>query len=306
MSTKDSPLKLPVHWILDWDGTITQNDTLNVLVNIAASTKPTFPTQERWKYVVDAYISDYTTTLACLAPGGFLPTTIESEKKLLQDMKPVEQRSLFRVSTSKIFEGLTHKTLEEGAKKAINTGEVSLRPGCVEFLHYISAQATPEVDNFHILSVNWSQHFISSCLHASNISINPHLILANELADIPENQPSTGEISPSGSASLKIIASEDKLQYLEKLRKNSEAKIVYMGDSWTDIECLLAADLGICVRDEEMGSGQRKLAKAFGRLGVDVSRLADVSEAGEAKVVWVRDFDEVREWAGKYGMLSVK
>jgi hypothetical protein len=242
---------------------------------------------------VEAYLSDYTTTLEKLAPGGFLPTTIEAEKKLLKDMKPVEQRSLDRVSTSKIFEGLTQQMLKEGATKAIESGEVCLRPSCIEFLRSLSCEANPEIDNLHILSVNWSRHFISSCLHASNISMNPRMIFANELAGISEGQASKSEISPQGS--MKIIASEDKLQYLEKLRKGGEAKVVYVGDSWTDVECLLAADLGICMRDEPMGSGQRKLAEAFGRLGMDIPRLDD---AGEEKVVWVKDFDEIWEWAG--------
>jgi hypothetical protein len=125
MSTQNRTLKKgPVHWILDWDGTITKKDTLDALVNIAASAKPTFPTQERWKSVVDAYMSDYSATLEKFVPNGVLPTTIEEESQLLRDLKVVEQRSLDRVFESKIFERVTRETLEKGATKATEAGEV--------------------------------------------------------------------------------------------------------------------------------------------------------------------------------------
>ncbi|KAF2033849.1 hypothetical protein EK21DRAFT_97964 [Setomelanomma holmii] len=294
-TTRQLPPKGPIHWVLDWDGTITEKDTLDALVNIAASTKPNFPTHDRWKQVVDAYLDDYTATLEELAPRGMLPTTIEAEEKLLKDLKVVEQRSLNRVSESKIFEGLTGAQLEFGAKKAIEAGKVALRPGCVEFLQSFACDAASKGDKLHILSVNWSQHFISSCLKTAGVDINTSVILANELDGIATGKPSSGQISPDGETT--IIASDDKLRHLEYMRRSSSMPIVYVGDSWTDIECLLAADVGICIQDEPMGTSQKKLAGALGRVMVEYFPLLDSDERRHSRVASARDFMQIQKWA---------
>ncbi|OAL06534.1 hypothetical protein IQ06DRAFT_209721 [Phaeosphaeriaceae sp. SRC1lsM3a] len=308
MSTPTSSpnLKWPIHWILDWDGTITQKDTLNALVSIAATSKPNFPTEARWKSVVDAYMSDYTSTLTALAPDGRLPTTIEDEKRLLRDLKPVEQRSLDRVFASEIFRDITREQIEIGAKKVVESGEISLRPGFAEFYNAIST-STSDSDphgaqsTFHILSVNWSGHFIATCLSATNIHIDPAHILANELDGISSSTPtpSTGEISPKGN--MKMISSADKLHHLRSIKAQSGGSVVYIGDSWPDIECLIDADVGICIQDEAMGSSQRKLAEALERLGIGCVRLgseeADGRERGKEGVMWARDFVEIKKWA---------
>ncbi|KAH7401785.1 HAD-like domain-containing protein [Phaeosphaeria sp. MPI-PUGE-AT-0046c] len=286
---KSTPLKRPIYWILDWDGTITQKDTLNALVNIAASAKPDFPTQSRWQSVVDAYMSDYTSTLANLTTTG-LPTTLTSEKKLLQHLKAAEQRSLDRVFASQIFTAITTQHLEQGARDALDSAQVCVRPGFVDFFH---ALASAPGSTFHILSVNWSRQFIASCLSAAGISLPLSSIVANELdgmAQGPGRCPSTGEISPEGT--VKIISSGDKLCHLNAIREENKGSVVYVGDSWPDIECLVEADVGICIRDEEMGSSQKKLAEALGRVGIGCDRLGD----GDG-VVWARDFVEIKRWA---------
>jgi 2-hydroxy-3-keto-5-methylthiopentenyl-1-phosphate phosphatase len=275
----------PTHFILDFDGTITQSDTLNTLVSIAASSKPSFPTQERWKAVVDAYISDYTATLETLGP---LPTTVEGEKKLLGDLKVVEQRSLDRVFKARIFEDVTRGVVEEGAERAVRGGELRLRDGCVEFLKSVLASGE---DTLHVLSVNWSRHFIASCFKAAGLLVDPAVILANELEGIEDGRSSTGEISPDGS--MKIVTSGDKLRYLDQMRQQGNARIVYVGDSWPDIECLLAADVAICIRDEPMGSSQRKLAEALERLEVACPRILDREVRDQSQVVWAKDFAEI-------------
>ena len=273
-----------IHWILDWDGTLTQKDTLDALVNIAASSKPNTnpPILDRWKSVVDAYMADYTSELEKLAPNGALPTTIEGEKKLLKAMEVVEHRSLQRVLEAQIFEGVTKEHIESGAQNAIEKGDVTLRPGVKRFLEKVQAHG----DKIHILSVNWSRHFIHSCLAACGTSLDTSLVLANELDGIAEGASSNGRITP------KIVSSSDKLRELKKLRDTSPALIVYAGDSWPDIECLLAADVGICIRDEEMSGGQGKLAERLEGLGIEVERLREGSEG----VVWVGGLGEVGEW----------
>ncbi|KAF1832895.1 hypothetical protein BDW02DRAFT_501923 [Decorospora gaudefroyi] len=283
----------PTHWILDWDGTITKNDTLDTLVHIAATAKPNFPTQDHWRRVSQAYMNDYSATIEKLAPNGHLPQSFEDEKRLLAQLKAVEQRSLDRVSSSSIFAGLSRKALEEGAWQAIASRRVEIRNGFAAFFQHIQVR---ERDRISILSVNWSRHFIRSCLDACGINLPFASTLSNELDKIDSGEPSTGLIVPAtGADGTSIISSGDKLERLKDMRRENE-RIVYVGDSWTDIECLFAADVGICIRDECLGSGQKKLAKALERLGAVCPRLKDWEGADQCGVPWATDFGEIRDW----------
>lgn len=247
-----------------------------------------------------AYLDDYTQTLKTLVPDGNLPASIPEEKELLKQLKPVEQRSLDRVYESGIFAGLTGQQVAEGAKQCILTGEVELRKGFGMFHQDVKAHEA-RGDKISLLSVNWSRHFIASCLAASGIEISPEAIISNELGGITEGSPSTGHIASVGD--LDVVSSGDKLQWLERMRKHSTTAIttddqnpviVYVGDSWTDIEALLAADVGICIRDDSMGSSQKKLAEAFERLDVRCPHISNWWEGDDGNVVWARNYDEIR------------
>ena len=297
MSTKAASfVKLRIHWILDWDGTITQHDTLDTLVSVAASTKPAFPTSDRWSQVTKAYLQDYTVTLDNLISGSRLPATVLEEKDLLHQLRAVEKRSLTRVSDSGIFTGLTRAKLDQGARSAFETRQIEMRNGFEGFFQYTQNRIS-QGDEFTILSVNWSRRFLASCLAASGSPVPLPNILCNELEGLDRDAPSTGRIVSS------IIASGDKLRELECLRGKDLSSIdnrtiVYIGDSWTDLEALLAADLGICIRSDPMGSAQQKLADALERLDIVCPRLSHWPKSDdEWRVVWVRDFEEIRAWA---------
>ncbi|KAF3041423.1 hypothetical protein E8E11_004827 [Didymella keratinophila] len=283
----------PIHWILDWDGTMTRRDTLNALVSIAASAKPDSPVLEDWKRVSEAYMTDYTEALEKLAPGGRLPMTVEEERRLLRSLRSVEQASLHRVSASGIFAGLTQKLLEEGASNAINSNKVEIRNGFAEFLE--SKQASHH-NTLDILSVNWSRHFISSCLKAAGAPIDKSSIYANELDGIDSNHVSQGTISPEGDLEMTIISSGDKLEYFTHMKEQDKKPTIYVGDSWTDIECLLEADLGICIRDEPIGSSQKKVAERLEDLGIHCPHLSSWRQADKWQVVWAKDFADVQAW----------
>lgn len=296
MSTKGASFaESGIQWILDWDGTITQHDTLNALVSVAASTKPAFPTLERWSEVTNAYLQDYTATLEKLIPDAKLPNDLLEEKKLLHNLRAVEKRSLARVSDSGIFAGLTEVQIEQGARKALVTRDIEIRSGFEDFFRATQNRIL-QGEKVTILSVNWSRQFLAACLAASGSAIPLSDILCNELEGIDRGAPSTGRIVPS------IIASEDKLQELEhlgctNLPSNENRSIVYVGDSWTDLEALLAADLGICIRSDPIGGAQQKVADALERLDIACPHLADWSSCDKWSVVWARDFDEIRAWA---------
>jgi 2-hydroxy-3-keto-5-methylthiopentenyl-1-phosphate phosphatase len=284
-----------IHWVLDWDGTITKHDTLLALVNVAASHKPEFPVMSKWKRLSQDYMADYTSDWEALTGGGKLPRTVEREKKLLQSLTATELRSLSRVSASGIFTGLTGQQLDEGAAIAIETEQVELRRGYMEFHSRINLR---HGDLLSILSVNWSRRFIRGCLHAAGANVEPASIYANELEGIDQGRPSSGKLLPEGG--MHIVSSADKLQHLHQLKQSRVSRTpiptIYVGDSRPDIECLLAADLGICVRDDPMGSSQKGLFEDLQRLQILCPHLREWRQTDKWNVVWARDFAEIGAW----------
>lgn len=335
---KDMPRRLltpnqPIDWYLDWDGTITIKDTLDTLVSIAAQKKPDVDVQTLWKHLGKAYYDDFSALHS--EQMKHPPTTLEGEKKFLRVIEAAEIRSVDRVSDSGIFSGLVSADISQGAARALGSNEVQIRPGFSEFLSLISPNGSGETfqGDLAILSVNWSARFIEECLRAARLG--PKLqktrlsIRANELenlglkvepfrcAERDDSQinpggkdgwsetPSTGRIVPGPGMHSRIVFSHDKLEVFSKPEasntQDKPAPKVYIGDSWTDLECLLAADLGICIRDDPMTSTQQKLADSLQRLGVECRRLQDLldssePETDECSVVWVQDFREVNAW----------
>lgn len=246
----------------------------------------------QWKRLSQDYMSDYSSDWQAFTVGGRLPKTAQEERDLLQSLTATEMRSLRRVSASGIFSHLTGHQLDEGAAKAIEAKHVELRKGYTEF-----SQMHRQGDLFNILSVNWSRRFIGACLHAAGTSVEPASIYANELEGIDAGRPSNGELLPEGG--MHIVSSADKLHHLNQLRNNQtpdKIPIVYVGDSRPDIECLLAADLGICIRDDPMGSSQRALFEDVQRLQIHCPHVWEWEQRDEGNIVWARDFAEIRAW----------
>lgn len=333
----------PIHWILDFDGTITQRDTLDALVNIAATQKPTANVPHVWKNIVQAYLSDYDATLKHLLPDGERPTDVPGERVLLSQLKAVEQRSLERVCASGIFTGLTREAMRAGAADAVAKGSVQARSGLQDFLRALKDRIQQQMgtqDVVDVLSVNWSQRFIAGCLAAlcpevdlrtpskpseyqniektTNVANGQAITLpaakqpdadlivnvyANELEGLSSNSPSTGIIAAKGEH--KIISSPDKLVYMLGNRKENPhttelIPVVYIGDSGTDIECLLEADLGICIRDVPMTSSQKQVKETLERLGIECPHISEHREGIEGRwdVAWAKNFGEIKRWLG--------
>ena len=78
--------------------------------------------------------------------------------------------------------------------------------------------------------------------------------------------------------------------------------VIYIGDSATDLGCLMEADVGVCVRDEGVETGeQRGLRDVLERCGVRCGHVGEWKGRGEGGdrdegkgVWWARDFEEVR------------
>ena len=73
---------------------------------------------------------------------------------------------------------------------------------------------------------------------------------------------------------------------------------VYIGDSPTDLACLVKADAGICIRDAAMTGEQRDLQETLERIGVECLHVGGFEDErqvkeGRRRLWWARDFEEV-------------
>ncbi|PSN65620.1 hypothetical protein BS50DRAFT_575598 [Corynespora cassiicola Philippines] len=321
MSNPDARTRPPIHWVLDWDGTITKRDTLDALVNIATEAKPSSPVPEKWRQLSEAYLEDYDCTLKkLLETSSQLPSSVGDERKLLLALQDVEERSVNRVSESGIFHDLTAGLLAAGAAKTISSGSAQLREGYMNFARHVRSSEdglNAKSDKISILSVNWSTRFIAECLKATNESLGKDIdIYANELSGIAKGEQCSGYIVESPIAGMKIISSHDKETVLARLKqceavplppvnkhlempklptKDDGSRIVYVGDSWTDFGSLLSAPLGICIRNDAITSTQQKLADSLERVGIRCPHIQDMEQADGWRVVWAKDFEEIAQ-----------
>ncbi|KAF2199810.1 hypothetical protein GQ43DRAFT_375364 [Delitschia confertaspora ATCC 74209] len=306
-----------IHVILDWDGTLTRKDTIETLVKIAISSKeakdPTEAVQLRsdWEEIKRLYSVEYVKSLEeaqCQAYGE--KGSILRERLLLSHMKGAEERSVKRVSDSGIFEGLTMQDMAQGAAQAVQNGDVKMREGWVEFFELLKARFKgqyDEVDQVDLISVNWSREFICKCFEALR-SPMLGISLHTDAMDLIWDQPygTTRRVILSNSVSkrdYRLHTSSDKLHYFQQLRRTSPLTmkpmpLIYIGDSSTDFECLLAADLGICIRDHLMNSTQQGLAETLDRVGIPCPHIFELEQLTEWNVAWARDFTEITEFFG--------
>jgi len=73
-----------------------------------------------------------------------------------------------------------------------------------------------------------------------------------------------------------------------------DLRTIYVGDSLPDLECLLAADIGILIRTATMDSEQHELSKALRRLGISFSWLGHYTQQRKAaRLWWAQDLEEI-------------
>ncbi|KAK7527583.1 uncharacterized protein IWZ02DRAFT_370991 [Phyllosticta citriasiana] len=270
---------LPIHLILDWDGTLTAKDTLHFLGQISAehAVKDAAPPSSSWDDIVKAYVDDLDAHVKAYRPSSSERTTIAEEKAWLTSLEDVDLRSVRRVEDAGLFTGITADTVSQGAAKAVGSGQLQLRKGWENLLFRNEGNEGILRGKISILSVNWSATFIrEALLHAAYETKTLQSTLMN--ADgLDGFEGSSGRLTKSGEKGIRT--SQDKLERMPIPHKfGGDELVIYVGDSCTDLEALLAADVGVCVRDEPMGSGQRELAETLERIGVPVHRLKLLAE----------------------------
>lgn len=200
--------------VIDWDETITARDTIELLSTPQCRGPP-------FGHYTDAYMRDYEDYKGAVKP----PTNLSELYAFLSGLAPVEKRSLDRIADGGLFRGITARELGRRA------AGVRFREMWPEAHRWMCQRRNCDV---YILSVNWSSVFIARALGESCIRI-----IANDI------EGSSGRIvGPAVDADDRVCTASDKLARFEQL-KRGDTRSVYIGDSTTDLMCLLSADVGI-------------------------------------------------------------
>jgi len=305
-----------IRLILDFDGTITTSDTLAPLSRIgynhAASQSPSH-TLTAWSEIVSAYLSDYSQHATSYTPTAEERTTLAQEAAWLNSLEPIERASARRAVEAGIWDDVTREEVEAAAKREVGEGTVRLRRGLGELMEWAVKGSEQQGRmgrgvEVSVLSVNWSRQWIWSILRngtGSSVDGGHTIEMLKKVAIFANELPSIAAL-PGGDipgTSVELRTSGDKLRCMQgQTSASNSAFVVYVGDSATDLECLAEADLGICMRDEKMGSSQKELAEILERLAIDVQWIGEEKSqiADEKRIVWARDFGDVKEWLAKY------
>lgn len=300
-----------IYLVLDWDGTITRHDTMRVLTEIGYQKQQTLLSQDQnlgiippWNYFVEAYLKDYNAHVANYHPAKENRKTAAEESAWLASLRGIEKASVERVSKAGIFKGLTKEDIEKASEDAIRSHQVELRPGWSDLLLTLRDGADSDIETW-ISSVNWSGTFIQACINAALDLENHDNYLRSLRYQLWSNDPEGLQDSSSPRIATGIIqsgpkcplpgihTSADKVQLLKKLRftgggaiqaspsdTHRRSLIIYVGDTTTDFDSLVEADIGICIQDEPLSGGQKELRETLTRLGFQFYKASDLDKVG--------------------------
>jgi thiamine phosphate phosphatase / amino-HMP aminohydrolase len=304
--------KRSINLVLDWDGTITRKDTMFAMAEIASARDSRLgnssSTAKQWEGFGKAYMDDFAEHQERYVPDLADRLDRTAESAWLKGLDVIEAQSVERVKDSGFFQGVERADVTQAANDLYSTGQVSFRPGWDRLFRRAQkiAHGPSSAINLSILSVNWSEAFIRASLKAAANSnkgdtesvsveqVDSLQILANEIDGLDNKIGSSGRLNVDLRPSIRT--SFDKLQHL---KLDPDSMNVYAGDSATDFDCLLAADIGICIRDEPIGSSQRLLADTLARLKLKVVRVTDSErpeDLEQPRLFWARDLGEVDDF----------
>ena len=211
--------------ISDFDETISQEDTIQTLVNAAMQNRAVneLPTIEEWKQTVEWYRTRYSHRCNkwLNVPREYYQGTVAD---FLSEIESLEMASIAKVMKKRFLAGLRQEQLRKAGR------QVQKREGAKTCLSEMrSAGVTVE-----ILSANWSQIFVEEAVKGFCDAV-----VANRLL-FDERGYSTGEIE------LRVASARDKRRYFEA-RRSKTGLTGYVGDSVSDLRAILEADVGLLV-----------------------------------------------------------
>lgn len=309
--------------VFDFDGTITEADSIASVVDAALSHHKTVSSPEAcqsltdaWHHVVKSYMADLDAYDRNLEPsvqhGHSTSLDVARAHFSNNQRRQIERASLSRVQDAGLFRGVPLEHLFRCGQEHREKQVVRLRNGFSDLIDLIrSPSVIEDRASTQVLSVNWSAAYVRGVLSSEEISP----VIANEI------NPADGSINATPAVSADTASVEwpsvlavgsDKLSALRCLQRQQQkakpklsVEIVYFGDSTTDLECLL--EFGGVVISPKAEPGQRPTTKtaSSNRTAVKGSDLLHmlqtrlnynvphVSQYRDELICWARDFAEV-------------
>lgn len=148
---------------------------------------------------------------------------LKDELEYQKGLKELEMTSIREIEAKGLFKGVKRESVVKLAEK------IQLKPGFLDFM----ANCNKPVK---VLSINWTSILINAIF--SKVEHKPE-VLVNELEFVDGT--CLGKFDPK----INIRTGYDKWTIMEQLKRKD--KIVYIGDSRTDLAALLASDVGIVI-----------------------------------------------------------
>lgn len=233
--------------IADWDETITTKDTIGLLAEAAYNAKPSY--KPPFLHFVDVYMQ-----ASCAYKRQYARprTTVADERQYQLGLHPVEMSSINEIVARGLFKDVSRSHFDAVAKK------VELRDNFIQFLNYCVCSQIPVI----VLSINWCKYFIEQVLLRHGFEPSDHLqVVSNDF--VYKNDICTGQFDGEFSVRTGL----DKVQYMDQLK--NQRKIMYIGDSSTDLFPLLESELGVIIE----GGSVKKVAE---NLGITVEDLKEL------------------------------
>ncbi|TKY87320.1 hypothetical protein EX895_003997 [Sporisorium graminicola] len=225
----------PLQLFFDWDETITASDTLSLIA--PPETKqlhgPAFPSY------TSAYLSDLSEYESHFGERTDWPRQLE----FLAGIDTVEQASVARVEDGGLFKGMSNAEMLERAET-----RVEFRSGWDAFYEWLGGHSDVRAD---IISVSWSAAFIR---HAIEHQRQPGVIGTVYANDVEmDGGVGTGKLTKSNEGAIRTAL--DKLRVMRAHHAAPASVSVYVGDSSTDLPCLLAAHYGLLMKPKNEFEG---------------------------------------------------
>ena len=252
----------------------------------------------KWNEIVTAYSADYEAHVSGYAPPAEERTELRSELEFLESLRPVEKASLRRVEEAGLFASVGRCGFLRMGREAVGDVRVVLRRGWDLFVSEVCRRSggggTGERGwEVGVVSVNWSKGWVEGVLRGGIGGESDGLVVSRWGMRVNTVGGEEGRIyGPEGSKIGVMMTARDKLEAARELVGDGREAWVYVGDSVTDLACLVEATMGIVITQD----GERNpssLLRTLRRVGFEVAHVA--TSGLDSGLVWARDFEEVVE-----------
>lgn len=284
----------PMHVFLDFDGTITKQDTIRALGNFASrvnSKESTWISHCNWyqkeaETLTKTYPNSFTSTAALENLGP-----LEMKDRilgLLNEGVDLERMSVQVINNYRIFGNLTRRMLYEAAQSSVESKDsvdrIEIRDGFGDLLKYLAAKNSGAT----ILSINWSDDWIEGCISPYKLDVISNMICYGKIVG-------PGPVLANDPSGL-LLTGDHKLTAMMAARKRmpsngTDVEYVYIGDSMTDLPCMLECDKAIIMVNQDPGLTYNYLVDALMAMGNQVKHICDVGPT--FRYAWAKDFTEI-------------